>query len=162
MLDIHVNVPIRILRAASSTLCDLSRGYQRKVVNVSSISGTMGVPGQVNYDAAKAAVLGLTKGLAKEWGPHGVNVNAVAPGFIDTRLTAPQGSGEQIEIGGHVIPIGIEQTRRSAITELVPLGRAGRPSEVAHTVLFLCLPWSDYIHGQVISVTGGVTLGMSG
>ena len=168
MLDVHVLAPFRLLRAAAPHLkrqaeAERSRGEEvfRKVVNVSSVSGTMGTPLQANYSAAKAAVVGLTKGLAKEWGPWRINVNAVAPGFIDTRLTALEGSGELIAVGGHEVELGISAEHRSKGTDLVALGRPGTPDEVARAVLFLSSPLSDYVHGQVLSVTGGLTLGMS-
>jgi len=133
----------------------------RKVINASSISGTMGNPDQANYNAAKAGIIGLTKGLAKEWGPHRVNVNAIAPGFIDTRLTAPTEEGGRIRVAGHDVALGISAAHRSKGSEQVPLGRPGSPDEVARVVVVLAGPASDYVTGQVISVTGGVTLGMA-
>jgi 3-oxoacyl-[acyl-carrier protein] reductase len=169
MLDVHLVAPFRILRAAAPYLIaaaehDRERGVaaHRKVVNMSSISATMGNPDQANYNAAKAGIIGITKGLAKEWGRWRVNVNAVAPGFIDTRLTALREAGESIEVAGRTVELGIDERHRAKGEELVPLGRLGTPEEVARTVLFLCSPWSDYITGQVIHVTGGITLGMSG
>ena len=167
MLDVHVVAPFLLLRAAAPHLkrpVEPGRGEAgfRKVVNVSSISGTMGNPGQANYCAAKAAVVGLTKGLAKEWGGWGINVNAVAPGFIDTRLTALEGSGEFIEVGGRAVGLGIPAEHRRKGSDLVALGRPGSPDEVARAVLFLCSPLSDYVQGQVLSVTGGLMLGLSG
>lgn len=168
MLDIHVVAPFRLLRAAAPFLLGPAKAERehgeerfRKVVNVSSISGTMGNPDQANYNAGKAAIVGLTKGLAKEWGEWKINVNAVAPGFITTRLTADKDDGETIERGGRRIPLGIPEDHRAKGTELVPLGRPGTPAEVADTVLFLSGPQSNYVHGQVISVTGGITLGMT-
>jgi 3-oxoacyl-[acyl-carrier protein] reductase len=166
MLDIHVMAPFRLLRAAAPFLLDQPApspgvdAHHRKVINISSVAGTMGNPDQANYNAAKAALIGLTKGLAKEWGPRRVNVNAVAPGFIDTRLTASDETGESITRGGRTIPLGIPDSRRRQGVERVALGRPGTPREVARTVLFLSSPWSNYVHGQVISVTGGLQLGM--
>ncbi len=168
MLDVHVLAPFLLLRAAAPHLkrpaeAERERGEEvfRKVVNVSSISGTMGTPHQANYCAAKAAVVGLTKGLAKEWGPWRINVNAVAPGFIDTRLTGLEGSGEFIEVGGREVGLGIPAEHRRKGSDLVALGRPGSPDEVARAVLFLCSPLSNYVQGQVLSVTGGLTLGLS-
>jgi 3-oxoacyl-[acyl-carrier protein] reductase len=98
MLDIHTVVPFRVCRAAAPHLREPAKAERdegqevfRKIVNVSSISGTMGNAGQVNYSAAKAGVVGLTKTLAKEWGGFKINVNAVAFGFVETRLTASKG-----------------------------------------------------------------------
>jgi 3-oxoacyl-[acyl-carrier protein] reductase len=168
MLDVHVMAPFRVLRAAAPHLkraaeAERRQGMEvfRKVVNVSSISGTMGNPNQANYNAAKAAVVGLTKGLAKEWGPWKINVNAVAPGFIDTRLTAVEDAGGSIEVGDRVVALGIPAEHRRKGSDLVPIGRLGTPDEVARVVLFLSSPCSDYVHGQVLAVTGGITLGMS-
>jgi 3-oxoacyl-[acyl-carrier protein] reductase len=163
MLEIHVITPFRILRAASRyLLAPLPPGAPyRKVVNTSSVSGTMGNPGQANYAAAKAAIIGLTKGLAKEWGDRGVTVNAIAPGFIDTRLTGVRGAAGSIEVAGRAIELGIAPERRRDIAEHVVLGRPGSADEVARAVLFLCSPASDYITGQVLSVNGGLMMGMT-
>lgn len=167
MLDIHVVAPFRILRAAgrhfkAASESEIANGrvIHRKVINTSSISGTMGNPNQANYNAGKAAVIGLSKGLAKEWGPWNINVNAIAPGFIDTRLTAVGGDAGSISVGGREITLGITSEHRRKGVELVPLGRPGLPDEVARMVLVLASPASDYVTGQIISVTGGVMLGM--
>ncbi|HEV7941501.1 MAG TPA: SDR family NAD(P)-dependent oxidoreductase [Solirubrobacteraceae bacterium] len=162
MLAIHATAPFRVLRAAGPHMIG-SRAFahNRKVVNMSSVSGTMGEPWQQNYNAGKAAVLGLTKGLAREWAPHQINVNAVAPGIIDTRLTRSDDAGESIDVGGHHVPLGLSEERRGDLTDVVPLGRPGTVEEVASLVFFLCTPAADYIHGQVLSVTGGLVMGMS-
>jgi 3-oxoacyl-[acyl-carrier protein] reductase len=164
MIAIHATAPFRLLRAAAPHLIGDPQGsapYNRKVVNMSSVSGTMGEPWQQNYNAGKAAILGVTKGLAREWAPFQINVNAVAPGIIDTRLTQLDDAGQSIDVGEHHIPLGLSADRRSDLTDIVPLGRAGTPEEVANLVFFLCTPASDYIHGQVISITGGLVMGMS-
>jgi 3-oxoacyl-[acyl-carrier protein] reductase len=168
MLDIHVVAPFRLLRAAgphliSGAKADLARGVRanRKVVNMSSVSGTMGEPWQQNYNAGKAAILGVTKGLAREWGEYHINVNAVAPGIVDTRLTQTDTAGEHITTGGQTIPLGLSDERRTDLTDIVPFGRPGTPREIGDVVFFLCTPAADYIHGQVISVTGGLVMGMS-
>lgn len=167
MLDVHVMAPFRVLRAAAPFLLHpeepgaaRAERPQRKVVNLSSVSGTMGNENQANYNAGKAAIIGLSKGLAKEWGHHGVNVNVVAPGFIDTRLTALRTDGHTLKRNGTTIELGIEPSHRAKGASLTPLGRLGTPNDVADAVCFLCGPRSDYIHGQVISVTGGLTIGM--
>src|SRR4029079_15204028 len=114
MLDIHTIVPFRVLRAAAPHLREPAKKEReageevfRKVVNVSSISGTFGNAGQANYSAAKAAVVGLTKTVAKEWGQFKINVNAVAFGFVDTRLTQAKVDDNQMEIDGEKVQLGI-------------------------------------------------------
>jgi len=168
MLEIHTVVPFRIARAAAPHLRDPAKKEReegrevfRKLVNVSSISGTMGNAGQVNYSAAKAGVVGLTKTLAKEWGQFKVNVNAVAFGFIETRLTASKEEGGKIEIEGREIDLGIPEQMRQMAGMLIPLGRPATPEEAAGPVFFLCSPWANYVHGQVLNVTGGQFGGMS-
>jgi 3-oxoacyl-[acyl-carrier protein] reductase len=167
MLDIHTVVPFRIIRAAAPHLRepakkerDEGREVFRKIVNVSSISGTMGNAGQVNYSAAKAGVVGLTKTLAKEWGGFKINVNAVAFGFVETRLTASKEEGGKIEIEGKEIDLGIPEQMRQLAAAIIPLGRPATPQEAAGPVFFLCSPWADYVHGQVLNVTGGQFGGM--
>ncbi|MGI8920341.1 MAG: SDR family NAD(P)-dependent oxidoreductase [Solirubrobacteraceae bacterium] len=168
MLDIHTIVPFRVLRAAAPHLRepakqerDEGREVFRKVVNVSSISGTMGNAGQANYSAGKAAVVGLTKTLAKEWGQFKINVNAVAFGYIETRLTASKEESNTMEIGGEKVQLGIPDQLRGMAAMLIPLGRPGTPEEAAGGVFFLCSPWSNYVHGQTLNVTGGQFTGMT-
>jgi 3-oxoacyl-[acyl-carrier protein] reductase len=168
MLDIHVVAPFRVIRAAAPHLrepakAERDRGEEvfRKIVNVSSISGTMGNAGQANYSSGKAAVVGLTKTLAKEWGQFKVNVNAVAFGYIETRLTASKEESNVMEIGGEKVQLGIPDQLRGMAAMLIPLGRPGTPEEAAGGVFFLCSPWSNYVHGQVLNVTGGQFTGMT-
>ncbi|HEV3229202.1 MAG TPA: SDR family NAD(P)-dependent oxidoreductase [Solirubrobacteraceae bacterium] len=168
MLDIHVVVPFRIIRAAAPHLRepakkerDEGREVFRKIVNVSSISGTMGNAGQANYSSGKAAIVGLTKTLAKEWGQFKINVNAVAFGYIETRLTASKEESNVMEIGGEKVQLGIPDQLRGMASMLIPLGRPGTPEEAAGGVFFLCSPWSNYVHGQVLNVTGGQFTGMT-
>jgi 3-oxoacyl-[acyl-carrier protein] reductase len=168
MLDIHVVAPFRIIRAAAPHLrepakAERERGEEvfRKIVNVSSISGTMGNAGQANYSAGKSAVVGLTKTLAKEWGQFKVNVNAVAFGYIETRLTASKEESNQMEIDGQTVQLGIPDQLRGMAAMLIPLGRPGTPQEAAGGVFYLCSPWSNYVHGQVLNVTGGQFTGMT-
>jgi 3-oxoacyl-[acyl-carrier protein] reductase len=169
MLDIHTVVPFRVCRAAAPHLRepakaerDEGREVFRKIVNVSSISGTMGNAGQVNYSAAKAGVVGLTKTLAKEWGGFKINVNAVAFGFVETRLTASKEEGGKIEIEGKEIDLGIPEQMRQLAAAIIPLGRPASPEEAAGPVFFLCSPWANYVHGQILHVTGGQFGGMYG
>ncbi|MFN8175606.1 MAG: SDR family NAD(P)-dependent oxidoreductase [Solirubrobacteraceae bacterium] len=168
MLDIHVIVPFRVIRAAAPHLREPAKKEReegrevfRKIVNVSSISGTMGNAGQANYSSAKAAVVGLTKTLAKEWGQFKVNVNAVAFGYIETRLTASKEESNTMEIGGEKVQLGIPDQLRGMAAMLIPLGRPGTPEEAAGGVFFLCSPWSNYVHGQTLNVTGGQFTGMT-
>ena len=168
MLDIHNVVPFRVLRAAAPHLREPAKKEReegrevfRKVVNVTSISGTMGNAGQANYAAGKAAIVGLTKTVAKEWGQFKVNVNAVAFGYIETRLTASQDEDNQMEIDGQKVQLGIPDQLRGMASMLIPLGRPGTPEEAAGGVFFLCSPWSNYVHGQVLNVTGGQFTGMT-
>ena len=167
MLDIHTIVPFRVLRAAAPHLREPAKKEReegvevfRKVVNISSVSGTMGNAGQVNYSAGKAGVVGLTKTLAKEWGQFKVNVNAVAFGFVETRLTAAKEEGRTIEVEGHEVELGIPEQMRQMAKMLIPVGRGATPEEAAGPVFFLCSPWANYVHGQVLNVTGGSFGGM--
>jgi 3-oxoacyl-[acyl-carrier protein] reductase len=167
MLDIHTVVPFRILRAAAPHLREPAKKEKeegqevfRKIVNISSISGTMGNAGQVNYSAGKAAVVGLTKTLAKEWGQFKINVNAVAFGFVETRLTAAKESGNVMTKDGEEIQLGIPEQMRAMAAMIIPIGRPASPEEAAGPVFFLCSPWSNYVHGQVLNVTGGQFGGM--
>jgi 3-oxoacyl-[acyl-carrier protein] reductase len=133
-------------------------------VNITSISGTMGNAGQVNYSSGKAGVTGLTKTLAKEWGQFKVNVNAVAFGFVETRLTQAKEKGETFKAGedGEEVALGIPEQMRQMAPAIIPIGRAAQPEEAAGPVLFLASPLGNYIHGQVINVTGGQWGGMYG
>ena len=117
----------------------MSRRRWGRIISMSSVVGLHGNAGQVNYAASKAGVIGMTKSLAKELGGRGVTVNAIAPGFIDTDMTA-------------VLP---EEVRGKLLAS-IPLGRLGRPEDVARTAAFLAGPGGDYITGQVISVDGGM------
>ncbi|TQS32239.1 hypothetical protein Golomagni_07449 [Golovinomyces magnicellulatus] len=133
------------------------------IVNVSSTSGTHGNVGQVNYSAAKAGVLGLTKTMCKEWGPFGVRVNTVAFGWINTRLTQAKEAGASIEIDGKKIALGIPgrpaagNSKEQAVTAVadIPLRRPGEVEEAAASILFLASPLASYVSGQTLEVTGG-------
>ena len=167
MLDIHSIVPFRMCRAVAPHMREPAKKEReegrevfRKIVNVSSISGTMGNAGQANYSSGKAAVVGLTKTLAKEWGQFKINVNAVAFGYIETRLTASKDESNTMEIGGETIQLGIPDQLRGMAPMLIPIGRPGSPQEAAGGVFFLCSPWSNFVHGQVLNITGGQFTGM--
>ena len=132
----------------------------RKIVNITSISGTMGNAGQANYSAAKAGVTGLTKTIAKEWGQFKINVNAVAFGFVETRLTAAKEEAGRSRREGEKIELGIPEQQRAMASMIIPLGRPAQPEEAAGPVLFLCSEHGNYVHGQMINVTGGQFTGM--
>ena len=169
MLEIHTVAPFRLLRAAAPYLRDAGKAEKeagvevfRKVVNVTSISGTQGNVGQANYSSAKAALIGLTKTLAREWGPFKVNVNAVAFGFVETRLTAASDDGgERFVKDGVEIALGIPEKMRQLAPTIIPLGRPATTEDAAGPIFFLCSPWSNFVHGQVITASGGQTTGMT-
>jgi 3-oxoacyl-[acyl-carrier protein] reductase len=120
--------------------------HHRKITFTTSSVALMGNPGQANYTAAKAALIGLTRTLARELGPFHINVNAIAPGLIETRLTAPKGDGDELGVPDHLRQIALMT---------IALGRFGQPEDVANTHLFLASDDADYITGVVLPVTGG-------
>ena len=169
MLDIHLIVPFRVIRAAAPHLREPAKKEReegtevfRKIVNISSTSGTFGNAGQANYSAGKAGIVGLTKTLAKEWGQFKVNVNAVAFGFVDTRLTQAKVDENVMEIDGEKVQLGIPEQMRGMAAMMIPVGRPASPHEAAAPVMFLCTPWANYVHGQTLHVTGGLFGGMTG
>lgn len=163
MLEVHLTAPFRIIRAAAPYLRETAKreiaergqARARKIVNISSTSGTRGNSGQANYAAAKAGVIGLTRALAREWGRFNIQSNCVAFGLIDTRLTQDKESGEKILRGGSRINLGIPAAMRQESISQIPLGRPGTPKEAAGAILFFSSPLSDYVSGQVLEVTGG-------
>jgi 3-oxoacyl-[acyl-carrier protein] reductase len=184
-LDIHLVVPFRILRAAAPHLrgpaeTEAKQGIERfrKVVNVTSVAAALGQAGAGNYAAAKAGLIGLTRTLANEWGPLKINVNAVAFGGISTRLAAPAQSDRRVVVGGYEVQVGLaagaarsygmEPGREMTDEELyaprslpAPLGRTGTAQEAANAILYLCSPLSNYVHGHVHVVSGGLGYGMA-
>ena len=137
VLETNLAGAFRLIRAALKPM--LKQRYGR-IINISSISGMVGNPGQANYSAAKAGMLGLTRAVAKEVASRNITVNAVAPGLIDTDMSS--------DIKG-----------REALTASIPLGRAGTPEEVAAAVAFLARPEAAYITGVTLPVDGGLTAG---
>lgn len=138
VLDINLKGTFNTIRHASRYLLKQRSG---KIVNLASVSGVLGNAGQANYSASKAGVIGLTKSVARELAPRGVNVNAIAPGYVETEMTA-------------ALP---ENVREQMIGQ-IPLKRAASPEEIADAVLFLASGQSDYITGQVLSVDGGMSM----
>ena len=164
MLDIHVVAPFRLLRAASSFLRETAkreiadrRRVMRKVVNITSIAGIDGDAGQAGYSSGKAAIIGLTRTLAKEWGRYNVNVNCVGFGMIETRLTQPLAPDTAaVDIQGRPVVLGANQKILDMVKSSCPLGRLGTPEEAAGPVLFFCSPLSDYVTGEVLVASGGL------
>lgn len=162
MIAVHLTAPFKIIRAATPYMREAAKRemaegkrVHRKIINVSSTSGVAGNPGQVNYSAGKMGIVGVTKTLAKEWGRFSINVNAVAYGFIETRLTAAKENQAPVHVGENEIQLGIPDSMRQAAMNFIPLGRGGTPEEAAGPVLFLASPLSDYVTGHVVLVTGG-------
>lgn len=164
MLEIHVVAPFRILRAASHWIresakkeMDAATPVTRKVVNITSISGLDGNAGQAGYSAGKAAIVGLTKTMCKEWGRYNVTVNAVGFGMIDTRLIQPlEDQAASIAIGARQVRVGMQARAREQALQSIPLGRLGSPQDAANAVFFFCSPLSDYITGEVLVCGGGL------
>src|SRR5229473_1788669 len=135
MLDIHITAPFRVLRAASTFIRETAkretaegRRVMRKVVNITSIAGTDGNPGQAGYSSGKAGVIGLTRTMAKEWGRYNVTVNAVGFGIIETRLTQPlAGAAASIDVQGRKIAVGVQPNVLERVKQACPLGRVGTP-----------------------------------
>jgi len=163
MLAVHLTAPFKIIRAcipymreqAKKEIAKNGQAKARKIVNISSTSGTRGNVGQANYAAGKAGIIGLTKTLSKEWGRFNIQVNAVAFGMIDTRLTQSEGTDNFTEREGQRIKLGIPEQNREMAPMLIPMGRAGTVQEAAGPVLFFASALANYVSGQVIEVAGG-------
>jgi 3-oxoacyl-[acyl-carrier protein] reductase len=167
MLDVHVTAPFRILREAFVTFMrDAAKKEQaeqgvanpRKIVNITSVSALYGIPGQANYSAGKAGIIGMTKTLSREWGRYNIYVNCACFGFIETRMTAPKKTAEKVVRDGEEIHLGIPEHLRHQAKSLIPLGRAGTPEDAAGPIFFLVSPLSDFVSGTVLEVTGGGTI----
>ncbi len=153
VIDVALTGTFNMCRSAFSLLRDAddsADSHNKKVVNLSSINGIYGTAANVNYSAAKAGVNGLTRALSREWSPYGINVNAIAPGYISgTRMTSVQEEG-----GDFGLP---EEIIRSVETT-IPIGRPGVPEDVAGVCSWLASADSDYVCGQVIEVHGGMEI----
>ena len=167
MLDVHTTAPFHILREAFvSFIRDAAKhehaangvANPRKVVNITSVSALYGIPGQINYSAGKAAIIGMTKTLSREWGRYNINVNCACFGFIETRMTASKKDAETLERFGEEIHLGIPEHLRHQAKSLIPLGRTGTPEDAAGAVFFLASPLADFVSGAVLEVTGGGTI----
>jgi len=166
MIDVHATAPFRILRAAQPYFRAAAKRDQeagapkhRKVVNISSISGLYGAATQFAYSAAKASLIGVTRTLAKEWGRLRVNVNCVAFGYIDTRLTQPyDGAPPTIGIKDARYKVGLDTRMLESLKATIPFGRPGTVEEAAGSVYLFCIPESDYVNGQVLVCDGGPRL----
>jgi 3-oxoacyl-[acyl-carrier protein] reductase len=131
-----------LYRTSRACLRGMMKARRGRIINIGSVVGLMGNPGQANYCAAKAGLVGFTRSLAREVGSRGITVNAVAPGFIETDMTA-----------------GLSAEQRAALEKQIPLERLGAAEDIAATVLFLCSPGAGYITGEVINVNGGMYMG---
>jgi len=163
MIDVHATGPFRLLRAAGHHFRDMSKAgpteRARKVVNVSSISGLFGDATQFSYSAAKSALIGITRSLAKDWGRYNVTVNCVAFGFIETRLTQKfDGDIPEIAIGDRKLKVGLNAAQSELMKSITPLGRAGTVEEAAGAVYLFCIPESDFISGEVVVAAGGLRM----
>ncbi|KAJ7160594.1 hypothetical protein C8R43DRAFT_993403 [Mycena crocata] len=160
IIKIHVRAPFRLVRQAAPYFRLKPEAREnRSIINVSSTSGLHGNVGQANYAAAKAAVIGLTKTIAKEWGPFGVRANTIAFGLVHTRLTAAKEAGVSLTIDGKQVALGVPgappATEAPANAPNIPLRRGASPDEAAGGMLFLASPLASYVSGHTLEVTGG-------
>ena len=164
MLAVHNTAPFRLVRAAAPHMRDAAKREEaegrgpapRCIINVSSTSGLHGNIGQLNYATAKMGLVGFTKTIAKEWGPFNIRCNAVAFGYIETRLTQAKETGESITVDGEEVHLGVPGHMHDFVKMMIPLGRTGTVEEAAGGILLLASPWASYINGHTLEVTGGM------
>ena len=158
VIDVNLKGTFNCIRSAAPYLRDPAKAelerdgrvrYHRKIVNFFSTAAIRGNPGQVNYAAAKMGNVGITRTIAQEWGRYCINVNAVAPGFTNTRMTQVKGAGDEL---------GVPAEQAEAMIKRIPFGRPAEPIDVARVVLFFCGPLSDFVTGQEINVSGGMQI----
>jgi 3-oxoacyl-[acyl-carrier protein] reductase len=138
VLDTNLKAVFRMSRAVMRTM--MKQRYGR-IVSITSVVGSSGNPGQANYAAAKAGVAGMTRALARELGSRGITVNCIAPGFIETDMTA-----------------ALPEEQQKALLGQIPLGHLGKPADIAHAVAWLASPQAGYVTGQEIHVNGGMLM----
>ena len=165
MYDIHLKAPFQLNRSFTRTIIPIAKEESeagkevfRKIINISSISGEYGNIGQVNYSSMKSALGGMTKTLSKELGRYKINVNCVAFGFIDTRLTEATDEKKTINVAGNIVGIGMPKNIHAGFQKMVPVGRSGTAEEAANGVYLFCTDESNYISGQTVVVGGGVRI----
>ncbi len=164
ILAVHATAPFRLVRAAAPYMRDAAKQEEaevgksapRCIINVSSTSGLHGNVGQLNYSTAKMGMVGFTKTVAKEWGPFNIRCNAVAFGYMETRLTQAKESGESVVVDGEEVRLGVPERLHDAIKLAIPLGRTGTVEEAAGGILMMASPWAGYITGHTLEVTGGM------
>lgn len=164
ILAVHATAPFRLVRAAAPHMRDAAKreaaesgkAAPRCIINVSSTSGLHGNVGQLNYATAKMGMVGFTKTVAKEWGPFSIRCNAVAFGYMDTRLTQAKESGESVVVDGEEVRLGVPGHLHDFIRMAIPLGRTGTVEEAAGGIVMLASPWAGYITGHTLEVTGGM------
>jgi 3-oxoacyl-[acyl-carrier protein] reductase len=158
VIDVNLTGTFNCIRSAAPYLREVAKReietdghprYNRKIVNFFSTAAIRGNPGQINYVAAKMGNVGITRVVAQEWARFGINVNAVAPGFTETRMTAAKKPGDVL---------GVPEDQRQATLQRIPMGRFGLPQDIANAVLFFASPLSDYVTGQTINVSGGMQI----
>ncbi|HRI53164.1 MAG TPA: 3-oxoacyl-ACP reductase family protein [Pseudomonadota bacterium] len=158
VIDVNLTGTFNCIRSAAPYLREVAKReieehgqprYHRKIVNFFSTAAIRGNPGQINYVAAKMGNVGITRVVAQEWARFGINVNAVAPGFTETRMTAAKKPGDVL---------GVPEEQRQSTLQRIPMGRFGLPQDIANAVLFFASPLSDYVTGQTINVSGGMQI----